>query len=68
MTPEQQHDTVYGFLGLVAGVGFMNVMAWLANAKDSLQGLLALISIVVLLGKFVLDWWRPKSRRPRDSR
>jgi hypothetical protein len=62
MTPEQQHDTVHSFFGFVAGLGFVNFMAWLASAKDSLQGLLALISILVLLGKLALEWRRPKGK------
>jgi hypothetical protein len=65
MTPDQHHDTVSGFFAFVAGLGFMNFMAWLANAKDSLQGLLALVSILVLLTKLALDLWRPSNKRPK---
>lgn len=63
MTPEQQHDTAHGFFAFVASLGAVNLMAWLASAKDSLQGLLALVSILVLLSKLALDWWRPGNKR-----
>jgi membrane protein DedA with SNARE-associated domain len=53
---DQHHDTVRGFFAFVGGIWAVNFMAWLANAKDSLQGLLALLSIVAVIVTTVWKW------------
>jgi hypothetical protein len=58
----QHHDTVRGFFAFVGGVLGVNFMAWLANSKDSLQGLLALVSIVILIATTVHRWKKPSDK------
>ena len=59
---DNHHETYSGFVAFVGGVWAVNFMAWFANAKDSLQGLLALVSIVAVIVTTFIKWRERKNK------